>query len=107
MHYLDELREKRKRAGLKQHELGAAVGVEKAHISRIETGTRKASAGLIVRLAMLFGDDPIAALKQANVLEARRRGHTAKRHLSADTMTHEGAPDCDIVRRRREESKSG
>jgi transcriptional regulator with XRE-family HTH domain len=93
MHYLERLREKRKAAKVTQRELAAAVGVQKAHICRVENGARRASAGLIVRLALYFGDDPIGALKQSIALEGGRRGHTAKRHLPAETRAHVNASD--------------
>lgn len=93
MHYLERLREKRKAAKATQHELAIAVGVQKGHICKVENGARKASAGLIVRLALYFNDDPIEALKQSVVLEGGRRGHTAKRHLPAETRTHANASD--------------
>ncbi len=54
------LRRARDRAGLSQRALGDKVGVERAHIARIESGSIKMpSASLRGRLALALGGDPL------------------------------------------------
>jgi len=50
---MSKLRTFRKSRGLSQEQLARAVGVEKATISRLETGRRSPSFGLIIRICEL------------------------------------------------------
>ncbi|MFB9942421.1 helix-turn-helix domain-containing protein [Gluconobacter oxydans] len=50
----DRLRKLRQAAGLKQIEVSAATGVDRAHLSKIETGAKGASIDSIAALADFY-----------------------------------------------------
>jgi putative transcriptional regulator len=50
------IKESRKRAGLTQGQLAAAVGVGRVSIARVETGTRKPSMALALKIARELGE---------------------------------------------------
>lgn len=86
MHYAKLIRGKRKAAKLTQRQVADAVGVQPQHICRIESGTRTASEALIVRLAVLFGDDPMEALRGCDVAKKKvRSANLAKRASGPET----------------------
>jgi transcriptional regulator with XRE-family HTH domain len=67
------VREIREQRGLTQVEVAEALGLDKASMSRLESGARGMSTGELVSLARLFGvrvDDLVCAEEQAFALRA-------------------------------------
>lgn len=67
------LREIREEKGLKQNAVADALGIDKASMSRLESGERGMSTGELVALAGLFGlrvDDLVCAADSALALRA-------------------------------------
>jgi transcriptional regulator with XRE-family HTH domain len=67
------VREIREERGLKQGAVADALGIDKASMSRLETGERGMSTGELVSLAALFGvrvDDLVCADEPACALRA-------------------------------------
>jgi transcriptional regulator with XRE-family HTH domain len=51
----DRLRSAREARGLTMDQLGASTGISKAHLSRLESGARQPSVGILVELAAALG----------------------------------------------------
>jgi len=58
--------EYRRRADLTQSELAEKVGTSPAYISQLETGYRRASMPMLVRLAAVLGCNPADLLQEVS-----------------------------------------
>jgi transcriptional regulator with XRE-family HTH domain len=61
----------RERAGVKQSELAAKLGVPASYLSKIENGTRRLDVIELVRIAEAIGSDPAEIV---NTLQTELRG---------------------------------
>jgi len=67
----DELRRRRKAAGLSLRELARKVDMQPAYLSKVETGQTSASEKLVGRMASALGEDPDAmALCAAQITDS-------------------------------------
>lgn len=94
MHYAKLIRGKRKAARLTQRQVAEAVGVQPQQICRIESGTRTASEALVVRLAVLFGDDPVAALRTYEVRKKKKARSASLAKRASEPETEATANGC-------------
>jgi transcriptional regulator with XRE-family HTH domain len=88
--YPERIREIRLSKGLSLARAAASIGVSLSHLWRIESGRRAPGATTVVRLAQLYGQDPVDALQSAGAFRRKKRyGQHAPGDLSA-------YPDADV-----------
>jgi transcriptional regulator with XRE-family HTH domain len=92
----DRLRAAREACGLTLDQLAASVGVSKAHLSRLESGDRQPSVGILVEVAAALGTR-VGVLLGEDVAGAPLAtfGPDARRHTAAglEIASSSGFPD--------------
>lgn len=96
----DQLRAAREARGLTLDQLSASVGVSKAHLSRLESGDRQPSVGILVEVAAALGT-PVSVLLGEDVGGAPLATFTpdAPRHVAAglEIASSSGFPDSRAI----------
>lgn len=62
-----EVREARERAGKRQGEFAAEIGISRQHLTNVETGRRRAAPAIYWRIANALGLDAAAVARQEDV----------------------------------------
>jgi transcriptional regulator with XRE-family HTH domain len=96
----DRLRSAREARGLTLDQLSASTGISKAHLSRLESGARQPSVGILVELAGALGRRVGALLgEDADGAPLATFGPDAPRHTAAglEIASSSGFPDSQAL----------